>query len=72
MEFLGSAIKTLIVLGGIFFAVFSYACFLWTERDAKPSNLAGACFIALLQTFKILFYGTLLLAGIYIIIGFFN
>jgi len=53
MPFLETAIKILLILGIIFFLVFSYICLIWTGRKETIRNTLGAAVVSLLYTFKI-------------------
>ena len=62
MLFLETAAKTLLILGVLFFGVFSYIFLLWTERKkGELRNIIGAAVISLLYTFKVLLFSFLII-----------
>jgi len=67
MTLLDLGIIFLIIIGLIFFFVFWYACLLWTNRNRKEKkNILGAGVVSLIQTFKIFFFGALIIIFLYL------
>lgn len=66
-----TGIKIFLLLGLAFFVGFSFTFLMWTDRKmTRLRNILGAMLLNLLFLFKILFYGTLLLILIFLVIKF--
>jgi len=67
MTLLSFWVYLLIGLGLVIFAVFSYLCFLWTNRDvANRQNIMTGIQVAALHIFKVFSYCVLIFTLIYL------
>jgi len=65
---ISTLIKIFIISTVFLFGILSYLFLLWTERDPKNlRNILGAMFLALIFTFRLLFFGAVVIVLLFIL-----